>query len=99
MIPFVKPGANAADPEMGSTAAAVVCSEAFARRHGISSAVTIIAQAMTTDTPSTFGEGNMMKAVGADMAKAAATQVDQAAGLGPDDVDVVELHDCFTMSI
>ena len=86
---------QACPPTCGA-AAAVVCSDAFARRHGLSSAVKIVAQAMTTDTPSTFGEDSMMKAVGADMAKAAATQVYQAAGLGPDDVDVVELHDCFT---
>ena len=86
---------QACPPTCGA-AAAVVCSEEFARRHGLSNGVKIIAQAMTTDTPSTFDEGSMMKAVGADMAKAAATQVYHTAGIGPDDVDVVELHDCFT---
>ena len=34
--------------------------------------------------------------VGFDMAKAAAKQAYEKAGLGPDDIDVVELHDCFT---
>ena len=34
--------------------------------------------------------------VGYDMAAAAARQVYEKAGVGPDDVDVVELHDCFT---
>ena len=38
----------------------------------------------------------MIKMVGYDMAKVCATKVYQQAGLGPDDVDVVELHDCFT---
>jgi acetyl-CoA acetyltransferase len=38
----------------------------------------------------------MRKLVGADMARAAAAQVYAAAGIGPEDVDVVELHDCFT---
>ena len=37
-----------------------------------------------------------MKAVGADMAKEAADKVFAASGIGPDQVDVVELHDCFT---
>jgi len=36
-----------------------------------------------------------MQLVGYDMAKAAARQVYAAAGIGPDDLDVVELHDCF----
>lgn len=38
----------------------------------------------------------MMSVIGYDMSKAAAWQVYEAAGIGPDDVAVVELHDCFT---
>jgi acetyl-CoA acetyltransferase len=37
----------------------------------------------------------MMRLVGYDMAKAAALQTYEEAGIGPADVDVVELHDCF----
>ena len=51
---------------------------------------------MTTDTPSTFDSGDMRKVVGYDMTRAAATQVYEAAGIGPEELDVVELHDCFT---
>ena len=57
--------------------------------------VRIAAQAMTTDTASTFGAGDMMQVVGFDMARDAANKVYEAAGIGPDDLDVVELHDCF----
>jgi len=38
----------------------------------------------------------MMSIVGYDMARNAAHQVYEAAGLGPDDIQAVELHDCFT---
>jgi acetyl-CoA acetyltransferase len=82
-------------PPTCGAAAAIVCSEAFARQHGLDARVTIVAQAMTTDTPSTFEARNMMQLVGSDMARAAANQVYEAAGIGPGDVDVVELHDCF----
>jgi len=82
-------------PPTCGAAAAVVVSEDFARRHGMSPAVRIAAQAMTTDTPSTFAAHDMMQLVGYDMAKAAARQVYDAAGIGPGDLDVVELHDCF----
>jgi len=83
-------------PPTCGAAAAIVCSEDFARRHGLDCRVRIVAQAMTTDTPSTFASHDMRKLVGADMAAAAAAKVYAAAGIGPEDVDVVELHDCFT---
>lgn len=76
-------------------AAALLVSEAFADRHGLSKAVRIAAQAMTTDTPSTFEARDMMEVVGIDMTRRAARAVYEAAGVGPDDLDVVELHDCF----
>lgn len=76
-------------------AAAVLVSERFADRHGLGKEVRIAAQAMTTDTPSTFKAGDMMQLVGYDMAKEAASRVYESAGIGPDDLDVVELHDCF----
>jgi acetyl-CoA acetyltransferase len=85
-------------PPTCGAAAAVVVSEGFAERHGIAPRVTIAAQAMTTDTPSTFAAHDMMQLVGYDMAKAAAGEVYEAAGIGPDDVDVVELHDCFAQN-
>ena len=76
-------------------AAAVLVSERFADKHGIGKQVRIAAQAMTTDTPSTFKAGDMMQLVGYDMAKEAASRVYESAGIGPGDLDVVELHDCF----
>ena len=82
-------------PPTCGAAAAVLVSERFAQAHGLDRSVSIRAQAMTTDTPSTFEAHDMMQLVGYDMAAAAAAQVYEAAGLGPEDVDVVELHDCF----
>lgn len=83
-------------PPTCGAAAAVVCSEAFARQHGLDRRVRIAAQAMTTDTASTFSSHDMRRLVGYDMALAASKKVYDAAGIGPEDVDVVELHDCFT---
>lgn len=83
-------------PPTCGAAAAIVCSADFARRHGLDTRVRIAAQAMTTDGPPTFASGDMRQLVGAEMAARAAHQVYEAAGVGPEDVDVVELHDCFT---
>jgi sterol carrier protein 2 len=84
-------------PPTCGAAAAVVVSEAYARKHGLDTRVRIAAQAMTTDTPATF-DTDMMRLVGYDMAQAAAGKVYEAAGIGPDDLDVVELHDCFAQN-
>ena len=85
-------------PPTCGAAAAVVCSEAYAKKHGIATKVRIAAQAMTTDYPSTFEAQDMMRVVGFDMAKHASAKVYEAAGIGPKDVDVVELHDCFAQN-
>ncbi|MEP6860428.1 MAG: lipid-transfer protein [Deltaproteobacteria bacterium] len=83
-------------PPTCGAAAAVLCSDEFAKKHNISNPVYIAAQVMTTDFPSSFEEHSMIKMVGYDMAKSAAKKLYDQAGVGPDDVDVVELHDCFT---
>ncbi len=83
-------------PPTCGAAAAVLASEEFAKKHGITDSVYIAGQAMTTDFGSSFDEKSMIKMVGYDMAKSAAAKVYEQTGLGPKDVDVVELHDCFT---
>ena len=82
-------------PPTCGAAAAVLVSPRFAQARGLTGGVRIRAQAMTTDTPSSF-EGDPMRLVGYDMSRRAAEQVYEAAGVGPEDVPVVELHDCFT---
>ncbi len=87
----------ACPPTCGS-AAAIVCSADFAQRHGLDRSVRIRAQAMTTDGAATFGAHDMREVVGFSMAQSAAQQVYAAAGVGPQDLDVVELHDCFAQN-
>ena len=85
-------------PPTCGAAAALLVSEAFAKTHGLRTDVEIAAQAMTTDYASTFEARDMMQVVGADMSRTAADQVYEQAGIGPQDVDVVELHDCFAQN-
>ena len=99
--PAVWPGVMTrlmACPPTCGAASAVICSEAFARKHGLDTRVSIRAQSMSTDFPSTFESHDMMRLVGFDMARDAAQKVYAQAGIGPDDVDVVELHDCFAQN-
>ncbi|SDC20819.1 Acetyl-CoA acetyltransferase [Cupriavidus sp. YR651] len=85
-------------PPTCGAAAAVICSPAFADRHGLRAPVRIRAQAMTTDRPATFEARDMREVVGFGMARDAARQVYEAAGIGPEDLDVIELHDCFAQN-
>jgi sterol carrier protein 2 len=81
-------------PPTCGAGAAIICSEAFAKRHNVSGGVEIIGQAMATDTPETWDDP--INLIGADMTRRAAQSVYEQSGVGVDEVDVVELHDCFT---
>lgn len=83
-------------PPTCGAAAVLLASPEFMRRHGRGPRVRIAGQAMLTDLPSTFDSGDMRIVMGADLAATAAKAVYQQAGVGPEDVDVVELHDSFT---
>jgi len=84
-------------PTSDGAAAAVLASERFVEENGLGdSAVLIAAQHMVTDTPATFEDRSAISVVGADMSRLAARRAYETAQLGPADVDVIELHDCFS---
>ena len=83
-------------PPTCGAAAAIVCSDEFAKKHNISKPIYIAAQSMYTDFASSFESKSPMKIIGYDMTAAAAKEVYEKSGIGPDEVNVVELHDCFT---
>ena len=85
-------------PPTCGAGAAVLCSEEFARKHGLRSDVRILAQAMTTDKPVALEAQDMRELVGFSMARNAALKVYETAGIDPSDIDVVELHDCFAQN-
>lgn len=85
-------------PPTCGAAAAILCSEEAARRLGLDTRVWIAGQAMTTDGPETFGDTDMRNLAGYGMSRRAAAAVYESAGVGAEDVDVVELHDCFAQN-
>lgn len=86
-------------PTSDGAAAALVVSERFVVAHGLhDKAVEIVAQAMTTDTEASFSSGSCIDVVGKPMSAAAGREVFAASGLGIEDVDVIELHDCFSIN-
>jgi len=81
-------------PPTCGAAAAVVCSAEFARKHGITKGVEIVGQSMATDLEDSWD--NPIDLIGAQMTRKAANEVYEQAGFGVEEVNVVELHDCFT---
>ncbi|MNP06525.1 Beta-ketoadipyl-CoA thiolase [compost metagenome] len=99
--PMIWPGVMTrlmACPPTCGAGAAILCSEEFLKKHGLKGEVCIKAQAMVTDTPKTFAAHDMREVVGFSMARTAAQKVYEAAGVGPEDIQVVELHDCFAQN-
>jgi acetyl-CoA acyltransferase len=83
-------------PTSDGSGAAILASEGFVESHGLAGqAVEIVGQAMTTDFRSTF-DGSAKGLIGHDMNMQAAQSVYDQSGLGPEDFQVIELHDCFS---
>jgi acetyl-CoA acyltransferase len=82
-------------PPTSGGAAVVLVSAEFARKRGLDARVRIAGQALTTDQPSSF-TGDMRHVIGFDIVVEAARLAYERAGIGPEDIPVVELHDCFT---
>ena len=84
-------------PTSDGSACAIVASERYVDSHDLwDRAIEIAGQAMVTDMASTFEESSSIKIVGFDMSKQAASQAYEEAQVAPEDVDVIELHDCFS---
>jgi len=85
-------------PPTCGAAAAILVSDSFASHRGLDRSVGIVAQAMTTDRSDVVEQPSLIGMVGAGMTRDAAQQVYHQSGIGPQDVDVVELHDCFAQN-
>jgi len=78
------------------SAAVIVCSEAFVKKHKLQDkAVEILAQSMVTDLPNSFSK-SYMDLSGYSMAKEAADKCFDQTKMSAKDVDVFEVHDCFS---
>ena len=85
-------------PTSDGAAAVIVASESYVDEHDLwDQAVEIAGQSMVTDLSSSFDEtADCISIVGFDMSKEAARQAYEEAGVSADEIDVCELHDCFS---
>jgi acetyl-CoA acetyltransferase len=82
-------------PTSDGAAAAVVVSEDYLKKHANPNAVEIVGMQMTTDKMDDFSRG-AIGMVGMGMTERAAKSVYEQASAGPEDAQVIELHDCFS---
>ena len=81
-------------PSCGA-AAVIVCTAEFARTHGVRSDVRLAGRGWASDRREYFNSGNVMDVMFQALSRDAANSAYEDAGIGPEDVDVIELHDCF----
>jgi acetyl-CoA acetyltransferase len=97
IFPGVMTRLMACPPTCGG-AAAIIVSERFAKKHGLRTDVTILAQSLVTDTPDAFEPPSLISVVGVGMTQRASREVYEKAGVGPEDIKVCEMHDCFAQN-
>ncbi|WCB96345.1 hypothetical protein DSM104299_05102 [Baekduia alba] len=78
-------------------AAAIIASERFVDDHDLwDRAIEIAGQAMASDPANTFQDTSISKLVGFELAREVARRAMEEAEVAIEDVDVIELHDCFS---
>ncbi|KAN0064020.1 hypothetical protein ACQY0O_003626 [Thecaphora frezii] len=83
-------------PTSDGGAAAVVASEDFVRKHGLEDrAIELAGMGVATDSIRLYEDRSRIELAGADMSRRAAQAAYKQAGIGPQDIQVLELHDCF----
>jgi len=80
-------------PTSDGAAAVVICSESFLRKHGAGRAVRVVASGLTSDSDEQAHNVHTLE-----LMERASRQAYERAGMAPEDVDVAETHDCFTVS-
>lgn len=88
-------------PTGDGSACAIVCSEAFILKNQLEHrAVEIVGQEMVTDMDDTFNLKNpsWRNLCGTGLAKTAADRIYASTNLHAKDVDVLEVHDCFSIN-
>ncbi|RGB41475.1 thiolase-like protein [Rhizophagus diaphanus] len=84
-------------PTSDGSAAVIVASEKFVLENNLQNqAIEIVAQELATDSPNLLEKKSSIELAGADMTRKAAKQVYKKAGITPNDIQVIELHDCFS---
>ncbi|WP_448680666.1 thiolase C-terminal domain-containing protein [Pseudomonas nicosulfuronedens] len=101
----LNPGACADTPERGAwfplylsppakgAAAVLLCSEAFAARYGSRGGVGVLTSTRVGEPLCELADGNPLDILGRAATRRAAEQACAQAGIGVEDLDVVELHD------
>ncbi len=84
-------------PTSDGAACAIICSEKFVLENNLQDqAVEILACCLGSDKKDTFEGESAIASVGFNLAQTVSQKAYKIAGLKPSDIQVVELHDCFS---
>lgn len=74
-------------------AAVLLCSRSFVARYGVRGGIEVLASVRSSDTATELESANVLDVLGRAATRRVAQKAYDQAGVGPDDIDVVELHD------
>lgn len=80
-------------PPACGAAAVLLCSRAFVARYGARGGVSVLSCVRSSDTASELESANVLDVLGRAATRRVAQKAFEQAGIGPDEVEVVELHD------
>lgn len=84
-------------PTSDGAAAVIVANEAFIKKHKLEDqAVEVLASVLGSDKLETFGTGSAIDVIGGSLTKRVSGTAFKQAGITAKDVNIVELHDCFS---
>jgi len=82
-------------PVSDGASAAVVVSESYASEAGLDAPISIVGSGQSSDSLALQDRASMTRTPAAERA---ADEAYEEAGIGPEDADVCEVHDCFTIA-
>ena len=84
-------------PTSDGAAAILLANEEFVIQNNIQDqAVEVLSSVLCTDRPTTFEGNSSINIVGGDLCRFTAQKAYKEAGVTPNDIQVIELHDCFS---
>jgi sterol carrier protein 2 len=84
-------------PTSDGAAAIIVASEEFVLKHNLQDqAVEVLSSVLCSDREPTFVGNSYINIIGSDLCKFTAQKAYKEAGVSPNDIQVIELHDCFS---
>ena len=85
-------------PPSCGAAAVILASDEYVDKYSLNNDVILLDQVMKSDNKSTFENNSFISLIGYEMSKESSDELYENCSIGPEDIDLAEVHDCFTIN-